>query len=81
MISDTNLILHEIRSLWAQQWKKEYYTKRNEIASEPTDKELGFPLQTLTVQWETGYLLIDLSALAKMPAATRNKICKLGGIK
>lgn len=72
--------LEEIRAVRKQEWKRDYYAKHHVYAPEPTDKDLGFPLQTLTVQWNTGFITIELSALAKLPAAQRNKIYKLGGL-
>ncbi len=82
MTPDINQILAEIRPRRVHQWKKEYRSKHHEYdAPEPTDKDLGFPLQMLTVHWETGFICVDLEALAKLPAAKRNKIYKLGGLK
>ena len=49
-------------------------------APNPTDTDLGWPIEAMTVIWDTGYLTIELSALTKMPAAKRNKIYKLGGL-
>lgn len=77
---DIEQVLSAIRAIRAQEWKRAYKTKYDETAPEPTDKDLGFPLETLSVHWGTGYLLVDLNALAKMPAAVRNKIYKLGGL-
>lgn len=89
----TEQILDEIRAYRELEWRRKYcrdhhlyrtgrYLTEEDIrqAPYPTDKDLGFPLQTLTVFWDTGYLTIELSALAKMPAAKRNKIYKLGGL-
>ena len=50
-------------------------------APEPTDADIGFPIETLAVRWgEVGYLVIELSALPKLPMKQRNAILKLGGL-
>lgn len=79
-LPDNDQVLAAIRKIRAEQWKQEYRAKHHADAPEPTDKDLGFPPETLLVHWETGYLIIDLEALAKKPAAIRNKIFKLGGL-
>lgn len=85
--------LEEIRAVREMEWRKRFCREHKlyrydsffceediRQAPYPTDKDLGFPLQTLTVQWDTGFATIELSALAKLPAAQRNKIYKLGGL-
>lgn len=50
-------------------------------APEPKDADIGFPIETLTVRWgDVGYLVIELSALQKLPTKQRNAILKLGGL-
>lgn len=80
MMPETDRILAVIRAIRADRWKAQYRAKHREDAPEPTDKDLGFPMETLLVHWDTGYLLIDLAELMKLPQATRNKIYKLGGL-
>lgn len=89
----TEQILSEIRAYRELEWKRkfcrEHQLYREEgwrevedirCAPDPTDTDLGWPIEAMTVIWDTGYLTIELSALAKMPAAKRNKIYKLGGL-
>lgn len=89
----TEQILAEIRAYRELEWKRkfcrEHQLYREEgwrevedirCAPDPTDTDLGWPIEAMTVIWDTGYLTIELSALAKMPAAKRNKIYKLGGL-
>ncbi len=83
----------EIRNFRALKWKRGYcqehelYKRAGCVnvedlarAPEPTDADIGFPIETLTVEWGSGCLMVELAALAKMPAAQRNKIYKLGGL-
>lgn len=48
----------------------------------PTDADLGWPLNgTLTVHWGSGYIVIGVEGLNKLPAKQRNAIYKLGGLR
>ncbi len=89
----TERILAEIRAYRELEWKRKFCQKYSlyrrvgwrevediRCAPDPTDTDLGWPIEAMTVIWDTGYLTIELSALAKMPAAKRNKIYKLGGL-
>lgn len=90
----TEQALAEIRGRREIEWKKKYCREHKlyrregcvnvediRCAPEPADADLGWSNESLTVQWETGYLTVELAALAKLPAAQRNKIYKLGGLK
>lgn len=90
---DIERAIEEIRAIRVREWKEKYcrehelykdtlYTRELDLtlAPEPTDADIGFPLETFAVCWETGYLVIELSALENMPAKQRNAIYKLGGL-
>ena len=89
----TEQILAEIRAYRELEWKRkfcrEHQLYREEgwrevedirCAPDPTDTDLGWPIEAMTVILDTGYLTIELSALTKMPAVKRKKIYKLGGL-
>lgn len=80
---------------WKRNWCEENDVYRNvrtspyrvkrlpdiSAAPEPTDEDLSWPDQMLSVYWDTGYITITLDALKKLPVSQRNKIYKLGGMK
>lgn len=94
MNPDIERAVAEIRALRVREWKERYcrahrlYKQLRDTcvpdlsrAPEPSDAVIGFPIETLAVEWSRGYLVIELSALAKLPAKQRNAIYKLGGLK
>lgn len=95
MDRDIEQAIAEIRALRVLEWKRNYCVKNKlyqsafdrplepdlRWAPEPTDADIGFPIETLAVRWgEVGYLVIELSALPKLPTKQRNAILKLGGL-
>lgn len=79
----------QIRQFRALDWKEKWCsrnTTREKLASiadapEPTDAQLDWSGNMLSVYWDTGYLTITAEAFQKLPAAKRNQIMKLGGLK
>lgn len=87
---DIKYALEEIRAYRALEWKRDWCKKHRKnlfvspppIASapEPTDEDLHWPENMVSVYWDTGYITMTVDALQKLPAKQRNKISKLGGL-
>lgn len=85
--------LDGIREFRRREWKEAWCLKNKGMrgdkfrrvpdlaaAPEPSDEDLHWPPETLTVFWETGYITLTLEALKQLPKSQINKIYKLGGM-
>lgn len=66
-----DVVRHRER-IWKDEWEKE-----NHPCFAPTPPDLA-PKAWFIKRWDTGYFVMDLEEMVKLPKAAQNKIEKLG---